>query len=203
MNDFLDLDTLEERVFRARFDDGLLDLFLGIFVLGMGLTLGTEYGGMAAIWGAVLFPLWAPLRQKITEPRLGWIEPGPRRKASIRLRFGFMTLALSASALAGVVLWLLHAQQDTNLKESLRALGPTPFHAMLALMIAVGAAMLELKRGFVHAGLVLVLGVAGFLLGGDIGEGLVAAGVVITIWGAVLMRRFLRDHPVREVPEDG
>lgn len=194
----LDLEALEQRAFRSRFDDGLLDLIVGLFLLAMGATMGTEWGGMAGIWAAVLLPQWYVLRKTITEPRVGYVQFGPTRQSLMRRKMLIMTLALGGSVLAGLVMWFLQARKDPALIEMLRPWGPTPFGLMLALMIGIGAALLGIGRGYVYAALIVVCVTGGHSLGFDLGPTLVVPGVVVTLWGAVLLRRFIVANPKQD-----
>jgi hypothetical protein len=198
MDRTLDLQDLEERVFRSRFGDGLIDLFLGVFLLLMGSLLGTEAGGLAGVWGAMLFPMWKPVHDRLIVPRLGYVAFSEERRGKLDRKRLMMALALGVSLLAGVGMWVVSAHKDGRLMELLEPLGPTPFGFMLALMVAVGSRLLSLTRGYLYAAMILVFVAGGHLAGVDLGPSLLAAGVVVTVAGAVCLGRFLRSHPVLE-----
>ena len=198
----LDLQDLEERTFRSRFDDGLLDLIVGLFVLAFGLSLGTSYGGLGGVWAAMLISLWYPLRRSITEPRMGYVEFSKPRQARMRRSMTWMGLALGLSVLAGVGMWVVFAIQDPAFADALRPLGPIPFGVMLGLLLAVGAKLLGIARGYVYAALVLACVTGAHLLGleDDLRLALIVSGAVITSAGAWRLASFLRDNP--RPPED-
>ena len=61
------LGTIENRVYRAYWNDGLLDMFgaIGILAIGVSWTFDFVVGG--ALAPALLVPLWGPFRQKFVE----------------------------------------------------------------------------------------------------------------------------------------
>lgn len=195
MTDPLDLDTLEERAFRRRFDDGLLDLAVGVFVLAFGLCMDTEYSGLSGIWGPVCFSLWFALRKTVTEPRLGYVEFRRARRDRVRLRTLLMAGVLTLSVIAGLAFWFGSASEDGGVRDLAQDLAPLGFLLSLGGLVAIGGGLLGLARGFVYAGLIVGLGFIGHLVLDELRPGLSLAGAVITVCGAVLLARFLRTHP--------
>ena len=196
-NPQLDLDALEDRAYRDQFQDGLPDLILGLFLGAFSASFLLDAGGMGGIWGAVLIPLWLPLHRRLAEGRTGYVEFGPGRRAKVRRKQLFMTLALGMSVLAGLGMWAYHALGGPEgFGDWLRPLGPLPLAFSLTALIVVGAALLQLRRGFAYAALVLGFSIIGHLVGDAMFVGLLAAAVVVTAWGVVVLLRFLREHPV-------
>ncbi len=193
----LDLDGREEAAFRSRFDDGLADLLIGLAVLAMGATLGTELGGMAGVWGALVVPLWLPLHKAITEPRLGYVEFGPGRRAKMRRKQLVLTGALGTTVLAGLLLWYLSAKDGAAVREALHGWEGLPFLASLAAVIVVAGVVVHARRALAYGGVLLL----GGLLTKDVAAmdplrlALMIGGAVITATGAALLVRFLRSHP--------
>ena len=199
----LDLEAREERAFRSRFEDGLADVLLGLVLLAMGATFETEAGGLAGVWFACLVPLWHPLHRKLIEPRLGYVEFGPTRQALQRRKQLVMVLALGLSVLMGLGMWFVMAEGSEGLREAMRPLGPLPFLVALGTLIALAGFMLHLRRGFAYAAAIIGFGMLGHAWGDALRPGLLAAGALVTVCGAVLLTRFLRTHPVLEEPLDG
>ena len=71
--------TLEGRLFRRYWDDGLLDLLVGVGVLLIGIGWVCDQVALAAFTPALLVPLWRPLRARLVEPRLGAVEFADKR----------------------------------------------------------------------------------------------------------------------------
>ena len=71
---FTSRNKIETRVLRFFWNDGLLDLLAGAGVCLIGLAWLFDLVPLGAVARAVLIPFWKPLRAKITEPRLGYVE---------------------------------------------------------------------------------------------------------------------------------
>ncbi|MHC4846735.1 MAG: hypothetical protein ACYTCU_11330 [Planctomycetota bacterium] len=194
MTDPMDLDALEEQAFRSRYDNGLIDVFLGLFVLLFGLSISTEFGGLTAVWGAVCVSLYFPIQKSITEPRLGYAEFGPGRKAKMRQKHLLMSVALGVSMLGGVAA-LLMSGDDAATRETMQKLGPIPFGAMLALMVVIGTVLLSIRRGYLYAALIFGAIAGGHLAGVDLRPSMIASGSVVTVCGVVCLTRFLQKYP--------
>jgi hypothetical protein len=106
----IDLKELERKAFRATFQDGLWDIFLGLLLLNMGG--GTLLGGseMSPLWsmvvltlfaGAVLLLFWAG-KKFVTAPRIGTARFGAQRKGKLKR----VRLVLFLSVLLGALMAL-------------------------------------------------------------------------------------------------
>ncbi|RKY21054.1 MAG: hypothetical protein DRQ55_05585 [Planctomycetota bacterium] len=199
----IDLTGLEQRVYRSRFGDGLADVLLGLFITLMGITFMTDVGGLGGVWGAMLLPMWKPLHDKLIVPRLGYVTFTRARRGKIVAKQLILALALGVSMLAGVVLWLLNANADgaSGWLARVPDLGPTPFGVMLAALVAVSARLLSLSRGYGYAALIIVAVTGGHVLGLELGLSLSLVGGFIFVAGAVILTRFLREHPVIKIDE--
>jgi hypothetical protein len=195
MTDPMDLDALEEQAFRSRYDNGLLDLFLGLFVLAFGLSIGTEYGGMSAIWGAVCVAMYYPIQKRITEPRLGYAEFGPGRKAKMRHKQLLMALALGLSMFGGVAALVMVESKSAGMQDTMQSLGPIPFGGMLALMAVVGSALLNIRRGYAYAALIFGTISGGHMAGVDLRHTMIASGAIVTVCGVICLMHFLQKYP--------
>lgn len=209
----LDLETRlaeeEERAFAARFNDGVGDILIGLVILAMGASLGTEMGGMAGMWGAIVVPLWFPLHRAVSDPRLGYVEFGPGRRAKVRRKKMFLSLALGLTMLGGIALFML---SDTGAgggsgaamdNESARRWAGLPFFGAIALLLTVLGAMLGARRAYAYAGLLMGFGVmTRDAVGIDpLNLTLLLSGSCITLCGLWILVRFLRTHPRLEDPD--
>lgn len=102
-----DLDRLEREAFRRFYDDGLVDFYIGIMLVIMGVTtiLTSDTDDLTAatlaIAGAALaitIPLLV-LRRHLLKTRLGTFRPGPQRRRRIKGTW----IALLASVVVGVI----------------------------------------------------------------------------------------------------
>jgi hypothetical protein len=112
------LQKVERKIFRATFQDGLLELLISCFVL-MFAVAPILSRSMGDFWSSVVFlPFWALvyfavrlIRKNVVAPRLGKVNFSEPRKRKLRLFTIFLlvinTLALIAGILAFV--WFDHS----------------------------------------------------------------------------------------------
>ena len=87
MNEAADLKELEEQVYKATWEDGILDLVLGASLLILGILFRTDVAGLAGVFVAVLaMPAWGVGKKLITVPRLGYVKFNEERKSKERER---------------------------------------------------------------------------------------------------------------------
>src|SRR5210317_1625377 len=87
-----EMGRIENRVYRAYWNDGLLDVFaaVGVLLIGFAWTFDFVVGG--AITPALLVPLWGPFRQRFIEARLGLVEFSDERERTNRGRLRLVFL---------------------------------------------------------------------------------------------------------------
>lgn len=186
----------ERHAFRSFWNDGLLDLMLGLVVLVVGLSWWQGVPVYGALFPAVCVSLWQPLRRRLVEPRMGWVEfSGPRELRWRGFRMGLAAFFLGTAVLGAVVV--------------LTATGASPgartwIAAMPLVLLAVPAALFALftacRRFLLYAALLLLVGAVAVVTRQDPHTAMITAGLVITLSGAVLLARFLA-LPATEPPE--
>lgn len=194
------LGRLERRMSRAYWSDGLLDLFCGLALLGLGAAWLAEQFVWGPLVPAVLIPLWGPLRRRLTEPRLGAVELGEPRQARNR-SFVLVSLFAGLAALLLVGGALLAHRRGLALPR----LGVEALPGLIVgLAGVVTAELLELRRFFIHAGAALLAAVVVALVPGlNPGWAFLAAGASALIVGLVLRVRFVRRYPGEAEGEAG
>ena len=188
-----ELGAIENRVYRAYWNDGLLDVFaaIGVLLIGIAWTLDFVVGG--AITPALLLPLWGPFRQRFIEPRLGMVEFSEKRERTNRSRL-LLVILLGIGAFALAV--SLHALRDRLALDPDVALIAGLPALLLAIPAAITAMLVSTGRFLVYAALLVVAGGIGAMSGWEPGPILVSAAVpILLIAGAVLVR-FIRNNPV-------
>lgn len=187
--------SLEKRVYRSYWEDGLLDLFAAIGVLVVGISWTLDFPVGAAIAPAVLIPLWRPVRERLVEPRLGRVEFTDDREHRTRamLRAG---LYAGAGVLAlGILVYLGRDRIGTLGVAGLVAGLPA---VLLAIMAVLAAILIASPRFIIYAGVLVLVGVAGAVQGLEPGRILLEAGVFIFCVAMALLVRFFRANPVEE-----
>ena len=184
---------IENRVYRAYWNDGLLDVFaaVGVVLIGIAWTFDFVVGG--AITPALLVPLWGPFRQRLIEPRLGMVEFSEKRERTHRSRL-LLVILLGIGAFAIVVsLYVLRDRLALDPAVSFMA-GLPAF--LLAIPAALTAILVSTGRFLVYAALLAVAGGVGAMSGLEPGPIIVAAGIPILLIAGTVLLRFVHNNPV-------
>jgi len=186
----------ESRLFRAYWDDGLLDVLFGVGAVAVGLLWMVELVVFGAIVPAFLALAWNPLRRAIVEPRVGWVEFNAARTESNRRKL-LAAVSIGLGALALVVVLVIAARSGNDLVPGdLAAALPAVLVGVMAGLIGVG---LSLARFLGYALAFAAAGVLVALAGGEPGLAILLGGIVTLLSGAWLLTRFLRaTEPIDE-----
>lgn len=179
----------ETRLFRAYWDDGLLDLLFGLGAMAVGVLWLADLVVFGAIVPAFVALAWRPLRSAIVEPRGGWVEFSRARTESNRLKLrasvgigvGALVLVLAASLGIGAAGGLASAE--------LSAAIPAALVGIMAALIGVG---LMLGRFLAYGVAFVAIGILVALAGEAPGLAILLGGVVTSLCGGWLLARFLR-----------
>lgn len=212
----LDLKEVERKAYRSNFQDGLWDIYLGLLLLQMAFGLPLLNAGLSPVWimllmvGFVIAVLAGFLAAKkwIITPRLGLVTFGQERQKKNKK----LTLILSLSALAGVVILLLSTVAYQLVSSGLfdswsETIWLIPFGLFLVTAVTVfslGAYYMDYTRAYLYGwffGLAFPLNI---LLEETLGITIpmitiLFSAIMIGI-GLILFIRFIRTHPV-PVPE--
>lgn len=194
MNSDARLEAIERSVFRYYWEDGLIDLLLGVGLLLIGVAWLLEYAALTGVVPAVLLPVWVLLRAKVTVPRAGSVVFSNKRMVQTRLRLNIASLiGFALLTVLGALFWYFRTNPSAS-DEWVTFLIPSLPSLLLALGLFVVWVAFSMPRFGIHAAVVAVVGVIG--LGGiDPGWQFVGAGVLISIIGAQQFAKFLRDFP--------
>ena len=82
---------LERRTYLLYHQDGLIDIIIGLCIMGFGLNMFTDSSAFSILaWMPVIF--LPGLKNKITVPRLGYAQFDRKRTGSLRLMAVLMVL---------------------------------------------------------------------------------------------------------------
>jgi MFS family permease len=194
------LDGIIRRTRGYFYQDGLVEMLLGVLFLVVGLLLQVwvtlqsdspwnllmAIGLPVLVIGGVVYTQIAirHLKERVTYPRTGFASYGEKQPSRIRWLFTVVPLAL-------IVLSLLLPQWFSQMAwfEG----------AMLGLALLIIGTRAGLWRFYLLAGLSLLIGlVATVMTSGDLpGTALTfsGAGLALLISGVITFRRYLRHHP--------
>jgi hypothetical protein len=183
--------------------DGLLDIFVGVYILGFGLGIWADiivgFFGFGSIVPAILIaavlPIWIAAKRKITMPRIGFVKFGPGGTTKLAAIFiGLMVAGLGAffaftlaSFQVGLRQWL-----DLIFQNGLIIIGI----GSLAVSILFGYSM-GLKRLYGYGLLTFILLVIGHFIGIFFGYILVILGTTVMVAGFALLMSFVRKYPLQ------
>ncbi len=194
------LREIERRAYMSYHQDGLLDIFAGLFILGWGLGILVgllwefSFGAiMPAIVIATVLPIWIAAKRKITMPRIGYVNFGTRGANKIVALFlGFMVAGLGlffafATFQGGSRQWL-----DLIAQNGMLVVG----FGTLAVCILFGYFM-GLRRLYAYGLVAVIALVIGHFMGIFFAYIVMALGTAVMIAGFALLIGFVRKYPLK------
>lgn len=180
-----ELQTIQRKVYMTFFEDGVWDMFLGLFVLGWGLSIKTEGISLPILFVVLYSAVWG-IKKWLTYPRIGYVKVS----STVKRRFvGILTLVL---LLGGVIaaLWGIGTRP-----QWLTDYFPLVFNGMLAAIICLAAYWAKLNRFYLYAALVFLGAPLYVWLGIKWEFGFVGVGAIIVLIGLGYLIRFLSKYP--------
>lgn len=208
MKSSIDLRALERKAYRSTFQDGLMDIALGLFLIGSaiaGLFRRDKPVRLAITIIIVMIPLAIFLlgKRKITVPRMGFVKFGAERKARKRKSMIVILMAVIISSL--LALMAMTQTMPYFLIVFLKGYGSAVSFGLLAFtMFLFGGYYNDLPRLYLY----------GFLLGGSLflsecyynrvateihgSLWFGISGAIMLIIGISLLTKFIRDNPAAD-----
>jgi hypothetical protein len=193
------LTTLEDATYLARFDDGLLDLFVGVSLLWIGAAWlwFEDLAAFAGLLPALLATPFAAWRGRFLRDRGGYVRFSEARRGWERRNLAVF-LGVGA-AVAALVLLLLALDGEPG-RDAAQWLSPGLISLIAAAMVGLLAAVSRLPRLAWYTVLLVLGGLGAAALATNPGAPLLLAGLVITTCAAVLVRRYLTSHRRADTP---
>ncbi len=192
----LDLKAIEKRAYLSIWEDGLIDVFAGVALLGLGLFWLTDYAVFGGLLPALLIPFWPAARRWITVPRAGSVQFSRERRATERRKLSGLLFAGSATLLLGVALYFTVVRDGVSSREWLAAAIPALPGILLAFGATLTGSMIGARRFYAYGVLLVVGGGVGIWLRLEPGVYMAAAGAVILLAGLMMVVRFVRKYPI-------
>ena len=192
------LEDLESKAYQDAYADGLIDIFVGSSLAAVGIVwLWIEWlPGLVGVVPALFSVVLVPIRRRIVEPRLGYVRWRAARLTRERKQLTLLLVLVIAAALVGNGFMYAMREGDTVVTE-----GIVP--GLPAFVLAIGAFVVAATAGVRRLwgyGAVLASGaVVSILVDANPGGSLLAAGAIIAAVGGILLARFLRTHPIRDL----
>ena len=200
MSQSIDFEALKRKLFLSYHQDGILDLVIGLCILGFGFSMNMESSAYIILsWLGLI--LYAPLKSAITIPRIGFVQFDNASKRRNRL------LAMLGVALATFVLFLglfVFLRSD-NFSAGIDAWFRQYYLLVLSFFPAIifaGAALWTgVYRLLVHALLIVGIIFAGIQLNIHEPYFVMFLGGIIFLIGLWLLIRFVRRYAVQKEEE--
>lgn len=202
MNNKSYLDSVESKAYRTFFKDGTMDMFFGLFLIGVGfnvlrLQLGKDTSNMITIAVLLLIPVYILSRIFITGPRLGYVKFGTRRKKRKTLA---LAVAIITQVVFGILFWTAFSGPVENPLFH-RMINPFTLFVFIVLIFCLLAYLIDYNRFYLiglaaGTGLFLVdflSNKTASILTVSLSFGL--AGIFLSVFGLILFLRFLNEYP--------
>ena len=194
----IDLKEIQRKAYTSYHQDGIIDIFGSTYIVGfsIGILLNELYNfDMATLLPILLvpiiLPLWIAAKQKITIPRIGYVNFGKRAKPKFAALFGGVAglgfAFLFVFAFARPSPWI-----DFVIQNAMLLLG-----IVVLLVVSLAGYAMGLKRFYAYAVLSFVLLVAGHYLDIFFVYILLALSLTVMATGFVLLVRFIKKYPLK------
>lgn len=194
MSSEINLKQIERKAYLSYHRDGLWDIFLGIFFLGMGIFMffNTAYlmGGLIA----GLVPVAIIIKKWFATSRLGYVKFTSQRQTQEKKSRVKLTVILSLTAILGLVNFMAFSGK-AEWQTWIRNLGIIHFGFVLSLVLGAVGLLFDMKRLLVYAGLILAAFIAAHLTNTYPPAYFILPGIIFLIVGLVMLIRFLRKYP--------
>ena len=200
MNERINLTEIRRQVYLYYAEDGLVDISVGLVILGFGLLLTLDLPALVGLLGLVPLLVWYGGKSSLVIPRVGSINPG--RKMKQRFRGFFANLVLIG---IGFLVLVLLSRRGGGIDFSNYSL------SLLGLVVGLGISslglILDAARFYLYGGLVFLAMAGGEILGGSVTTfdpflaAVISAGALITLAGIAILIRFLGKYPVLKMGE--
>ncbi|MCB9458028.1 MAG: hypothetical protein H6670_00155 [Anaerolineaceae bacterium] len=197
MNDtnLLKTNGLEQKLYTAYHQDGLLDLIVGIIIALFGLVILADQPAFVGMIG-IPAVFYIPLKQRISQPRMGYIRFESKEKQTFKLTLSVLLGVLVLVALAGLFI-VGNGMPDsfrTILRENMRLI----FSGFLGVSLLAAALFLNNRRFYVYAVVGVLLIWASMLVPFHLGIAVTALAAILVLTGLYLVIQFIRRYPLDE-----
>jgi hypothetical protein len=191
----LNLKQIEQKAYRGSFQDGLVEIMLGIVLIGLGATFGSVLYVFAVLVPIFIFPRFIEaIRKRYTYPRIGYAKlPMDDPKKTAKGIFGYTAIVLALM----VICFLLFGK----VKDAAAYKKWSP--ALMGVLLVGGFLFAHGKSGciryIVFAVLAVVSGLLFSIMSFESYDGLIVnffvMGGIFIVTGSVLFTLFVHKYP--------
>jgi predicted membrane protein len=185
-----ELQTIQRKVYMTFFEDGVWDIFLGLFILGWGLSILTNGSYLPGIVFVCLYFTIFGIKKWLTYPRIGYVRFDSTSQRKIKTGVVILlTMLLLLGVLTGVLFGI------GTRPHWLVDYFPLIFNGMLAVVVCLAAYWAGVNHFYLYAILIFLGAPLHVWLGIPWEFGFIGAGGIITLIGLGFLIRFLRKYP--------
>jgi len=196
------LNSVETKAYRTFYKDGLMDMFFGLILIGVGcnvlrLRMGMDTSMLITLAVILLIPAFLLSRLYVTRPRLGYVKFGEKRKRRKALA---LLVAIVTQVLFGFLLWIsLRGHSNDQLLQ--KFINPYTEFIFIVIVFSLIGYLIDYNR-FYLIGFAVGIGLrlsevlensATSVVVVSLSFGI--AGLFLVVLGIILLIRFLRDYP--------
>ena len=191
----INLKQIEQKAYRGSFQDGLVEIMLGIVLIGLGATFGSVLYVFAVLVPIFIFPRFIEvIRKRYTYPRIGYAKlPMDDPKKTAKGMFVYIVAVLA------VFVFCLLLFGDVKNPALLRKWSP----ALMGVWLVGGFLYLHGKSGniryIIFAVLAVVSGLLFSIMNFESYDGLIinffVMGCIFIVTGSVLFTLFVHKYP--------
>jgi len=203
MTQTIDLKALERKAFTASFQDGLLEIMIGVMLLQMVVGRLLDHLQLPGIWvlavSLTALLLWGAGKKYVTAPRVGVVRFGPARER--RLKTFAIIACISLLTTVGLV---THGLMSGWRVGAIVLMIAVPFK--IVVIFSLAAYFKDYPRLYAWGVLIALTVVLGELLATHTRMPFArpapyaAASAILLVTGASLLIRFLREYPLPGSP---
>lgn len=190
-----ELKKLSRKAYLSYHQDGLIDILIGLGILGFGLMMltGNVIFNMLA-WMPIIF--YMPLKNRITVPRFGYVQFSSERAQRVKLLLALLVGLLLFSFLLGLYVFAVADNMPPLVELLVAGDGMLLIGGLFVLMMLLAGIATGLSRLFVYAVLTMLIVPGGAVLGIVPEMRVIFLGALILTVGIILLVRFLRAYPL-------
>lgn len=197
----VNLKEVEKRTYITYHQDGLIDIFIGTYILLFAIAILTNnildlstWFVIPAIFPALMIPIWMSFKKRITIPRIGYVKfkaSGANRTTALFL--GLMVAGIGMFFIFGfssTQSWAL-TLREIIISNSMIFIGISGFIIANLFGYTIG-----LKRLYAYGLLTLILFTTVHFIAIPFEYVLLSIGLAIIAYGSILLMQFTRKYPI-------
>lgn len=190
----LDLKKVETKLYFTYHEDGLWDIFLGLFFITMGLLFYFDIESFLAIIPACLIVPFMAVKKSFALSRLGYVVYSDESQTREKNKYLLMVILGLFGLYFGVMIFLT-ASGGRVIYDFLNSLPVNPIAIFIAIVVMTVTAIYGVWRFTIYSLLIIVIFFIGDRFNNQIVAPSIVTGIIILAIGAVIIVRFIRKYP--------